>query len=230
MKEEKLVEELEEKLGIKFENKDLLITAVTHSSYANENKNTEYNERLEFLGDAVLQLSISGYFFRKYPLISEGELTKKRALVVCGISLHSIGEKWGIGQYIRMSRGEELTGGRTRVSIIADCVEAVIAAIYLDKGFEVAKNFVLEVFEDIIKDAVEDKIILDYKTRLQEILQSKGITDIKYTLIRYEGPPHRRKFFVNLSFNNDSKSTGEGYTKKDAEQDAAGKALKGIDK
>ncbi|ADZ20798.1 ribonuclease-3 [Clostridium acetobutylicum] len=229
MEEERLLEELESKLGIEFQNINLLVTALTHSSYANENKNAEYNERLEFLGDAVLQLSISEYFFKKYPTISEGELTKKRALVVCGISLHSIGERWQLGKYIRMSHGEELTGGRTRVSIIADCVEAVIAAIYLDKGFDTAKNFILREFEGTIQNAVENKIILDYKTRLQEILQSKGKTDIKYTLVRHEGPPHRRKFFVNLNFDNDVKSTGEGYTKKDAEQDAACKALKGLD-
>lgn len=228
MKEEKLLEELEGKLSVKFDNKDFIITALTHSSYANENKDIKYNERLEFLGDAVLQLSISEYLFKKYPSILEGELTKKRSLIVCGISLHEIGEKWELGKYIRMSRGEEMTGGRTRVSIIADCVEAVIAAIYLDKGFNFTKSFILKVFKDIIQKAMENKIILDYKTKLQEILQSEGKTDINYTLTRYEGPPHRRKFFVNLSFDNTVKSTGNGYTKKDAEQDAACNALKGL--
>lgn len=219
---------LEKKIGIVFDNKELIETAITHSSYANENKNIKYNERLEFLGDAVLELSISEYLFKKYQGISEGELTRKRALIVCEASLHEISKKWDLGSYIKMSKGEELTGGRTRVSILSDCVEALIAAIYLDKGFDCAKKFIINVFEEIIEKAVKNEIILDYKTRLQEILQINGKVDIKYELVKYEGPPHRRKFYINLIFDGIIKSNGVGYTKKEAEQDAACKALKGL--
>lgn len=226
--EEDKLNDLEKKIGIVFDNKELIKTAITHSSYANENRNIKYNERLEFLGDAVLELSISEYLFKKYEGIAEGELTRKRALIVCEASLYEISKKWDLGNYLRMSKGEELTGGRTRVSILSDCVEAVIAAIYLEKGFEFVKKFIVQVFEGIIEKAVKNEIILDYKTRLQEILQVNGKVDIKYELVKYEGPPHRRKFYVNLIFENIIKSSGVGYTKKEAEQDAACKALKGL--
>ncbi|MCD2346001.1 ribonuclease III [Clostridium guangxiense] len=226
--EDKKLSDLEKKIGIEFNDKELIKTAITHSSYANENRNIKYNERLEFLGDAVLELSISEYLFKKYEDISEGELTRKRALIVCEASLHEISKKWELGNYIKMSKGEELTGGRTRVSILSDCVEAVIAAIYLDKGFDYVKEFIIKVFKDIIEKAVKDEIILDYKTRLQEVLQANGKIDIKYELVKYEGPPHRRKFYINLIFNGAIKSNGIGYTKKEAEQDAACKALKGL--
>lgn len=226
--EDKKLSSLEKKIGIVFNNKELIETAITHSSYANENKNIKYNERLEFLGDAVLELSISEYLFKKYEGISEGELTRKRALVVCEASLYEISKRWDLGNYIKMSKGEELTGGRTRVSILSDCVEAIIAAIYLDKGFEFVKGFIIKVFEDIIEKAVKNEIILDYKTRLQEVLQANGKIDIKYELVKYEGPPHRRKFYTSLIFDGVVKSNGIGYTKKEAEQDAARKALKGL--
>lgn len=219
---------VEKNIGISFENKYLLETALTHSSYANENKNAKFNERLEFLGDAVLELSTSEYLFKTFSNIPEGELTRKRALVVCETSLYAISQRWELGKHIRMSKGEELTGGRTRVSILADCVEAIIAAVYLDKGFKFAKAFVVEVFKNIIEKAIRDEIILDYKTKLQEVLQVRGKVDIKYELIKYEGPPHRRKFYVRLSFDNSIKAYGDGYTKKEAEQCAAYTALKGL--
>ncbi|MFL0249885.1 ribonuclease III [Clostridium neuense] len=226
--EDKKLSSLEKKIGIAFNDKELIETAITHSSFANENKNIKYNERLEFLGDAVLELSISEYLFKKYEGISEGELTRKRALIVCEASLYEVSKRWELGDYIKMSKGEELTGGRTRVSILSDCVEAIIAAIYLDKGFECVKGFIIKVFEDIIEKAVRNEIILDYKTRLQEVLQANGKIDIKYELVRYEGPPHRRKFYTSLIFDGIVKSNGIGYTKKEAEQDAARKALKGL--
>lgn len=228
MHEDKKLSSLEKKIGIAFNDKELIETAITHSSFANENKNIKYNERLEFLGDAVLELSISEYLFKKYEGISEGELTRKRALIVCEASLYEVSKRWELGDYIKMSKGEELTGGRTRVSILSDCVEAIIAAIYLDKGFECVKGFIIKVFEDIIEKAVRNEIILDYKTRLQEVLQANGKIDIKYELVRYEGPPHRRKFYTSLIFDGIVKSNGIGYTKKEAEQDAARKALKGL--
>lgn len=222
------VKEIEKKIQIKFDNRELIETALTHSSFANENNNIKFNERLEFLGDAVLELSISEYLFTTYQDIPEGELTRKRALVVCETSLHSIAKEWDVGSHIRMSKGEEATGGRTRTSILADCVEAIIAAVYLDKGFQFTKKFIVDVFKDIIEKAIKDEIILDYKTRLQEILQTKGKIDIKYELVKFEGPPHRRKFYVNLIFNGGVKASGCGYSKKEAEQDAACMALKGL--
>ena len=217
---------LEEALGVKFSNYDLIQTALTHSSYAKQFKHAEYNERLEFLGDSVLQLTITEYLFKNNKNKSEGELTKLRSLIVCENSLYEISRKLKLADFIRMSRGEELTGGRERVSIQADAVEAVIAAIYLDKGFEFARNFILDKFKDIIIKALDNKIILDFKTKLQEYLQKDGEVNIKYDLIKFEGPPHRRKFFVTVSLGEELMGEGEGYSKKEAEQNAAKEALK----
>ncbi len=216
--------ELKEKLKIDFNNTEALQTAITHSSYANE-KNVAFNERLEFLGDTVLELIISEYLFTNHKEESEGYLTKVRALIVCENSLFEIAKGWGLGKYIYMSKGEELTGGRDRVSILADAVEAIIAAIYLDQGFETAKNFVLRNFAGIIEKAVKNKIILDYKTKLQEILQKKGDVDISYELVSFEGPPHRREFFVQVSVNGEVRGNGSGFSKKEAEQMAAKEVL-----
>ncbi|MCY6959495.1 ribonuclease III [Clostridium brassicae] len=220
-----VLNKLENKLNVKFENINLLDTALTHSSCVNENKFTDYNERLEFLGDSILQLCISEYLFNKYESMPEGFLTKKRALIVCGNSLYNVAQKWDIGEYINMSKGEEMTGGRSRVSILADCVEAIIAAIYLDQGYDKSKDFIIYNFQDIIEKADNDEIIIDYKTRLQEIIQKYGEYTISYNLIRYEGPPHRRKFFTELIINSEVKGIGEGYSKKESEQNAAKEAL-----
>lgn len=222
--------ELERKLDICFKDKELLKVALTHSSYANGKKNIKFNERLEFLGDSVLQISISEYLFLNYSKKTEGELTKRRALIVCENSLYEIAKKWDLGKHIRMSKGEELTGGRERVSILADCVEAIIAAIYIDAGFEKAKEFVLTNFKETIDKAIKNKIVLDYKTKLQEVMQKNGDVDIQYDLIKYEGPPHRRKFYTQVSVNSKVLGNGTGYSKKESEQSAAKKALKGLEK
>ena len=219
---------LEEELKIKFDNSNLIKVALTHSSYAKQYRDAEYNERLEFLGDSVLQLTITEYLFKNYKNKSEGELTKIRSLIVCENSLYEISKKINLSNYISMSKGEELTGGRERGSIQADAVEALIAAIYLDKGIDVAKEFILEKFEDIIDKAINNKIILDFKTELQEYLQKDGEAKIKYEVVNFEGPPHRRKFFVNLYISEELRGTGEGYSKKEAEQNAAKYALKEI--
>ncbi|MGN9160176.1 ribonuclease III [Clostridium sulfidigenes] len=216
--------ELKNKLGIDFKDLTLLQTAITHSSYANE-RNTAFNERLEFLGDTVLELIISEYLFTNHIDETEGYLTKVRALIVCENSLFEIAKKWELGKYIYMSKGEELTGGRTRVSILADAVEAIIAAVYLDEGLLVTKEFVLKNFNSIIIKAVKNEIILDYKTKLQEILQKNGDVDISYSLINFEGPPHRREFFVKVLINSEAKGSGSGYSKKEAEQMAAREVL-----
>jgi len=156
---------------------------------------------------------------------SEGELTKIRSLIVCENSLHEIGKSLNLGYLLRMSKGEELTGGRERVSLIADAVEALIAAIYLDKGLEFTKDYIIGRFEDIIKKAINNDIILDYKTRLQEYLQKNGEVSIVYELIKFEGPPHRRKFYTKLIIDSKELTYGEGYSKKESEQNAAKAAL-----
>lgn len=216
---------VEKNLKINFNNKRIIQTAFTHSSYAKQFKESQYNERLEFLGDSVLQLTITEYLFSNYKNKLEGELTRLRSLIVCENSLYNVARKLGISDFIMMSKGEELTGGRDRISIQADAVEAIIAAIYLDKGLEVAKEFILTNFNDIIKKAIDNKIILDFKTKLQEYLQKDGDIDINYELYKHEGPPHRRKFFVNLYVEGKLLGTGEGYSKKEAEQNAAKEAL-----
>ncbi|MBL4930849.1 ribonuclease III [Clostridium paridis] len=219
----------EKKIEIFFADENFLRTALTHSSFAHQYKNVDHNERLEFLGDSVLQLTITEYLFKKYSHKSEGELTKIRSLIVCENSLFQIAKTLELSSFIRMSKGEELTGGRERASLLADAVEAVIAAIYLDKGLEVAKNFILINFDPIIKMAIKNEIILDFKTRLQELLQKKGEVEISYHLIKFEGPPHRRKFFIDVFINNENFGSGEGYSKKEAEQNAARKALENLE-
>ena len=223
------LKEIEENLGVCFNNPTLLKTALTHSSFANQFKDAEYNERLEFLGDAVLQLCITEYLFNNFKSKSEGELTKTRSLIVCENSLYEIAKKLHLGEYIRMSKGEELTGGRERISIQADAVEAVIAAVYLDKGIGFVRDFILLHFEEIIKKAINNEIILDFKTKLQEFLQKDGEVSIHYELIKHEGPPHRRKFFTNVVIENNIMGEGCGYRKKEAEQNAAKQALMKLD-
>ena len=220
------IKNIENILGIEFNNKGVLITALTHSSYANQFKDVKYNERLEFLGDSVLQLSITQYLFNNYKDKSEGELTKIRSLIVCENSLYEVAKKLNLGVFIRMSKGEESTGGRERTSIQADCLEAIIAAIYLDKGLDVANDFIFKYFAEIIEKAIKHEIILDFKTKLQEILQKNGEVEIRYELDKYEGPPHRRKFFTTVIIDNKVMGNGYGYSKKESEQCAAKEALR----
>lgn len=218
--------QLQNELKVNFSDITLLNIAVTHSSYANEKKNIKYNERLEFLGDSVLQLVITKHLFTNYKEKSEGELSKKRSLIVCENSLFLIAQKLNIGKYINMSRGEEITGGRERTSILADCVEAIIAAIYLDQGMNVVEDFILNNFVDTIERAMKNEIILDYKTKLQEIVQKNGDIDIQYNLVKFEGPPHRRKFFTEVQIEHNVLGKGVGYSKKESEQNAAKEAVK----
>ena len=223
------ISEVEEHIGVSFNEPRVLKTALTHSSYANQHKDEEYNERFEFLGDSILQLCITEYLFLNYKNKSEGELTKIRSLIVCENSLYEIGKKLNLGYFIRMSKGEELTGGRERVSIIADSVEALLAAIYLDKGLEFVKDYILGHFRKIIDKAINNDIILDYKTKLQEEMQKSGEVSIVYELLKYEGPPHRRKFYTSVIVDDKELGTGEGYSKKESEQNAAREALKSLE-
>ena len=210
---------LEEVLGIHFNNKALLTEALTHSSYGNEH-NTPYNERLEFLGDAVIELLMSQYLYLKSE-ISEGKMTKKRAQGVCEEALVKYASKINLSEYILLGHGEELSNGRNRPAIIADCFEALFGAIYLDQGYFVA----FEMFEKLViphLDLLTD--IKDYKSTLQEYVQSFKNT-INYELIEETGPAHDKTYTVKVLMDGVTLGVGVGKTKKEAEQNAAKEAL-----
>ncbi len=210
---------LEEVLGIHFNNKSLLTEALTHSSYGNEH-NTPYNERLEFLGDAVIELLMSQYLYLKSE-ISEGQMTKKRAQSVCEEALVKYADKINLKEYMLLGHGEELSNGRNRPAIIADCFEAVFGAVYLDQGYFVA----YELFEKLViphLDLLND--IKDYKSTLQEYVQSFKNT-ITYELISEEGPAHDKTYTVKVLMDGVTLGVGIGKTKKEAEQNAAKEAL-----
>lgn len=219
------IKELQNKLGITFKETYLLEAALTHSSFAKQTKGTKYSERLEFLGDSVLSLIITEYIFTKYNTKKEGELTKLRALIVCEESLYNVAIKLNLGKYILMSKGEELTGGRDRVSILADSVEATIGAIYIDQGLTTVRDFVLNNLSEAIHKSATDFTKYDYKTKLQELVQKNKNRDIKYELVKYEGPPHSRMFYVSVHINNVKFGEGVGNSKKEAEKNAAKEAL-----
>lgn len=219
------MEKLEKKLGFEFNNVSLLKNALTHSSYANQHSDLKSNEKLEFLGDAVLQLVITEHIFKKMKDKEEGELTKIRSLIVCESSLHEIANMWDLGEVIKLSRGEEMTGGRKRASLLADAVEAVIASVFLDKGMDFVREFILENFKDIIIKACNNELIFDYKTKLQELLQENGEVNIHYELVKSEGPPHRRKFYSLVAIDEIIMGRGEGMSKKESEQESARDAL-----
>ncbi|WP_427338587.1 ribonuclease III [Caloranaerobacter sp. DY30410] len=223
----KLLDELQNKIGYRFHNINLLNRALTHSSYANEHRRLKikYNERLEFLGDSVLSLVVSDYIFEKYPKFPEGELTKLRAVIVCETSLSTVAKKLNLGKYLLLGKGEEATGGRERISILADTLEALIGSIYLDGGLGEARKFILNVLKNIIEDAVEGKILIDYKTQLQEIIQKSSKSGVCYNVMNEYGPDHNKIFQVKVSLNNQVLGEGVGRSKKDAEQCAAKNAL-----
>lgn len=218
----------QKQLSYQFNSVHLLENALTHSSYTYENNLFKSNERLEFLGDAILDAVISEFLFLKLPHYEEGQLSKLRSYVVCEKTLANCGRKIKIDKELYLGRGEETSGGRERDSIVADAVEALIGAIFLDGGYESAKSFILKHFEDVIHEAKGEYINSDYKSRLQEILQKGGKIDISYEIEKEEGPEHRKTFFVNLNIDHAIKGKGQGRTKKEAEQQAAKSALKGI--
>ena len=219
------IELFEQKINYEFKNKEYILEALTHSSYSNENKNYPFNERLEFLGDSVLSIVISDYLFKKETKLPEGELTKIRANIVCEVSLSEVSKNIHLGKYMLLGKGEEATGGRERISILADALEAVIAAIYLDGGIKCAREFILTNMEKIINDSIKGKIFRDYKTCLQEVLQSNGENNIWYKLIEEKGPDHNKRFVMEVGINDTVLGVGEGKSKKDAEQVAAKCAL-----
>ena len=218
---------LEEKIGYTFTNKRTLALAMTHTSYANEQRGRRKanNERLEFLGDSILGLIISNYLFRLKKELPEGELTKIRAAIVCERSLKEVAKSIQLGEYLYLGKGEESTGGRTRDSILADATEALIAAIYLDGGFRKATDFVLEHMGDIISQAIQGKIMRDYKTQLQELIQKDNKENITYKLVDQLGPDHDKTFKMNVFLGEKLIGTGIGKSKKEAEQEAAKDAM-----
>ncbi|MCT4606375.1 MAG: ribonuclease III [Marinisporobacter sp.] len=230
MDRKKVLKELTEKLDYAFKNVDLLNEALTHSSYANENKkrNIKYNERLEFLGDSVLSIVISDHLYNHLETLQEGELTKIRASIVCEGSLANCSKNLETGQYLLLGKGEEVTGGRERVSILADTFEAIIGAIYLDGGLSKVKRFILNTLRKTIEDAIEGKIFKDYKTYLQEIVQSVNGDKINYEVVNETGPDHNKVFYVHVTIGDQVAGKGSGKSKKEAEQNAAKEALKKV--
>lgn len=224
----KELELLQENLNYKFKNIELLETALTHSSYANEHnmKITENNERLEFLGDAIVSLIVSQYLYKKYPYYPEGELTKIRAKVVCESSLAYIAEKINLGQYLLLGKGEEATGGRTRESILGDASESLVGAVYMDSDFDATKRFLLDKFEnDLVHAVAKGSLFIDYKTDLQENLQRRKRSRIEYSVSKEEGPDHNKVFHIDVLIDNEVVGQGSGRNKKEAEQMAAKEAL-----
>ena len=220
-----LLTQLEERLGYRFKNRQLLSTALTHSSYANESKGrAECNERLEFLGDSVLGFVVADYLFRNHPEMPEGNLTKTRAALVCEKALSGFATQIGLGDFLLLSNGEKHSGGRTRPSILADAFEAVIAAIYLDSGIEQARKFILRFVVPAVRSQKQSSF-KDYKTQLQEIIQQNPEEQLSYALVGESGPDHKKHFVVEVRLNNNVIGKGGGKSKKEAEQQAAREAL-----
>ncbi len=219
------MKEFEEKLHYHFKDSRYLKTALTHSSYANENRLPEKsNERLEFLGDSILGLVVADYLFRNFPDIPEGELTKKRAALVCEKACCGFSRQIGVGKYLLLSHGEQNSGGRTRSSILADAFESITAAIYLDGGMGEARSFVLRFVLPLLKDS-KPKTFKDYKTLLQEIVQKNPEEQLEYLLTGESGPDHDKHFTVEVRLDNNIVGKGGGRSKKEAEQQAAREAL-----
>ena len=221
-----MISELEQAIGYRFKNITLLQNALAHSSYANErwHDSLKSNERLEFLGDSILGMMVADHLYRSFPDRPEGELTRMRADMVCEQSLAKIADKIRLGDHLLLGHGEEQGGGRGRASILADAVESVIAATYLDGGMEAARKFITDfVLCNVPVSRLQN---VDYKTQLQELVQQKKNQVISYTLIGESGPDHDKHFNVEVSLNGEVVGQGSGTSKKRAEQDAASKALK----
>ena len=220
-----MIKDLEAAIGYRFRNITLLQNALTHSSYANERWHDSLmsNERLEFLGDSILGMVVAEYLYRNYPHRPEGELTRMRADMVCETSLAAVADQIGLGSHMLLGHGEEQGGGRTRASILADAVESVIAACFLDGGFESARQFIAKF---ILCNVPERKLHnADYKTALQELVQQKKNQVLSYELTGESGPDHDKHFAVQVRLNGEPIGTGEGTSKKRAEQAAARDAL-----
>ena len=222
-------EKIKKEIGYEFKNKQLLETALTHTSYAYENKK-QSNEKLEFLGDSILEFVSSEYIYHNYPKLKEGEMTKVRASVVCEDSLQKIAKMHNFSDFLYLGKSERISQKEVRPAIMADSIEAVIAAIFLDGGLEEAKKFILNNLAEPIENATKNIGQKDYKTVLQEVLQKNGNVDIEYVIIDEKGPDHEKVFTAEVKFNNKILATGEGKSKKQAEMEAAQKALENIKK
>lgn len=215
-------EALERVLGHTFQDKALLETALTHTSFANEARHgTKHNERLEFLGDSVLSIVVAEYLFT-HSSLPEGDLTRMRASLVCEAALFTFAQKIGLGRWLRLGHGEEMGGGCTRPSVVSDAFEAVIAALYLDGGIDAARAFILPfVTSALTKQSAEE----DYKTKLQEVVQQNPSERLRYVVASQTGPDHDKHFVVEVHLNSNCIGSGEGHSKKQAEQAAAKEAL-----
>ena len=225
---EALYATFQQKLGYSYQSHALLQEALTHSSYANEHraKGVKDNERLEFLGDAILDMIISEYLFLKYANMPEGDMSKIRASIVCEGSLAKVAKQMGLGEYILLGKGEEMTGGRERASILADAFEAVTGSLFLDGGFDEAKRFLYQTLvADVEQTEHIETLYADYKTLLQEAIQKCSMAPIHYEVVGEEGPDHDKHFYVEVYHEEKCLGRGIGKSKKEAEQDAAQKAL-----
>jgi ribonuclease-3 len=225
---EDMLSQLEEEIGYFFRDRNLLRRAMTHRSYANEQADPRppHNEALEFLGDAVLEFLISAWLLELYPTLTEGTLSKMRAYTVSAVNLQKQAARLRLGSYLLLNRGEEKTGGRNKMALLVDSYEALLAAIYLDRGIEAAKDFVRREFAETLAEIdPQDLTATDYKTALQERLQSVGLPTPQYAIVESLGPDHRRVFRVELRVNGQCFATGEGATIKGAHQAAARAAL-----
>ncbi len=234
-------EDFQRTIGYSFRDRSLLEQALTHSSYCREScraadecgavgvfaEREKNNERLEFLGDALFDAVVSDILFNRFSGIDEGKLTRMRALIVCESSLADTARRLGLGRYLNLGNGEEKSGGRDRASILADAMEAVIGAMYLDGGFQAVKEFISREFSKTITDAAEGRLFYDYKTRLQEMLQKEGNVNITYVLDKASGPDHDKTFYVSLICDGRLLGRGVGKSKKEAEQHAAREAIEG---
>lgn len=219
------MENLEQKLRYKFKNIELLENALSHSSYANE-KHLSYgsNERLEFLGDSVLSVIVTDYLYKNFPNLPEGELTKLRASLVCERSLCAFSKELCVGDYLKLGKGERANGGADRPSLLADAFEAILAAMYLDGGLDVARKHVMRFILPELATP-DDEVFKDYKTCLQEVIQKNPEERLTYVLIAQSGPDHDKRFTVEVHLNSNVIGTGTGSSKKNAEQAAAKSAL-----
>lgn len=229
MDEESRIKELEDRIGYRFQMKDLVREALTHSSYANERsiRKINCNERLEFLGDAVLEQTSSIFLFQQYPKAAEGQLSKIRASLVCEAALAAVAEKIGLGDFIFLGKGEKANGGGRKPSVVSDAVEALIGALYLDGGEKAANNFIMQYILTDIQE--KEKAFIDYKSELQELVQSGNYGTICYQVTGEYGPEHEKEFEVELMIDQKKVSLGRGRNKKAAEQMAAYEALKNFE-
>ncbi|MBQ8042543.1 MAG: ribonuclease III [Clostridia bacterium] len=224
--------EIEKKIGYVFENKELLKLALTHKSYAYEKGDTSsscYNERLEFLGDAILEHIVSIYLYNLTPLLKEGVMSKKRAEIVCEKSLSEVIKRTGLSKHVMLGKCETTTGGNKKDAILADMFEAILGAIYLDGGFDKAQTTCMKLLEATIIQVLNEKDSLDYKTRLQELLQKNGAVKIEYILDKEVGKAHAKTFYSSVYFEGEKIGEGNGKTKKASEQAAAAVALKKLE-